>query len=230
MPVQAVLFGAGCGALTVAAAAGLARGTRGSRLFGALAGVVDAAMITTAAFYLHTTRVGKFQVWQRVLGELALRGDETVLDLGCGRGALLVAAAKLLPRGRAIGVDIWRADQTANSPAHTLSNAAAENVVDRVEVHTADITDLPFDADSFDLVVSNAVIHNVSSAAGRRRAIDEAARVLRPGGRLAIADLRATRQYAEQLREMGWAWMVKLWPAAMSVGGCGGAVRGCPLT
>jgi arsenite methyltransferase len=54
------------------------------------------------------------------------------------------------------------------------------------------------------VIVSNLAIHNIPERAGRRRALDEAVRVLRPGGRLAIADLWETRQHAEHLRALGW--------------------------
>ena len=139
-----------------------------------------------------------------ILDGLRLRGDETLLDLGCGRGAVLLTAAKLLPNGRAIGVDIWRADQTDNSAQNTLRNAELEGVADRVEVRTADITDLPFDDNSVDVIVSSLVVHNISNPAGRPKAISEAARVLRPCGRLVLADIWATRRHVRQLRELGW--------------------------
>ena len=198
---QATFWAAVCAGLTATTAIAWAKG---QRLAAVVAGLVNANLVATAVFYLHTTRVGKFHAWARVLDELALHGDETVLDLGCGRGAVLLAAAKRLPRGRAIGVDLWRADQSGNSPEQTLTNAALEEVADRVEVHTADITELPFDDGSVDVVVSSLVIHNLPDRAAREAAMREAARVLRPGGRLAIADLWATRQHAAQLREMGW--------------------------
>jgi O-methyltransferase involved in polyketide biosynthesis/precorrin-6B methylase 2 len=145
-----------------------------------------------------------FEVWGRILDGLSLRGDETLLDIGCGRGAVLLTAAKLLPAGRAIGVDLWRADQTGNSVHQTLANAAAENVADRVEVCTADITDLPFDDDSVDVIVSSLVIHNLPSPECRAQAVREVARVLRPGGKLVIADLWATHRHENLLRELGW--------------------------
>jgi arsenite methyltransferase len=198
---QAAILGAGCTTLAATATANLAKGRLRPA---ALAGAADAILLTTAALYIHATRVGKFVAWAGVLDELRLRGDERLLDLGCGRGAVLLAAAKRLPRGRAVGVDLWRADQTDNSLQHTLANAAIEHVADRVEVHTGDITALPFADDSVDVIVSNLVIHNIPGRAGRERAIAEAARVLRPGGRLAIADLWATSQHVRQLRALGW--------------------------
>jgi ubiquinone/menaquinone biosynthesis C-methylase UbiE len=117
---------------------------------------------------------------------------------------VLLAAAKWLPRGRAIGVDLWRADQTDNSQHATLANAMLENVADRIEVHTADMTALPLADESVDVIVSSLAIHNIPGPDGRRQALDQAVRVLRPGGRLAIADLWETQHHADRLRELGW--------------------------
>lgn len=154
--------------------------------------------------YLHSTLRGKFAVWADLLNQLHLRGDEQILDMGCGRGAVLLMAAQRLTIGQATGVDLWRSvDQSGNSLEATQRNAIAEGVADRVDVHTGDMTALPFQGDSFDVVVSSLAIHNISGAAGREKAITEAVRVLRPGGRLMIADIRATRQYEAQLVKVG---------------------------
>ena len=129
--------------------------------------------------YLYTTRRGKFAVWAELLGHLNLRGDERILDLGCGRGAVLLLAAQHLTTGRAVGVDLWRrVDQSGNSPDATRRNAVAEGVADRVELHTADMTALPFGDDSFDVVFSSLAIHNIPGRAGREKAVSEAVRVL----------------------------------------------------
>jgi arsenite methyltransferase len=177
---------------------------RGKRLTAALTGASSLGIAASAALYIYATKAGKFEVWNGIFDELQLQGDETVLDMGCGRGAVLLAAAKRLPRGRAIGVDLWQADQTDNSPSATLANAKLENVADRIELHTADMTALPFDDNSVDVIVSSLAIHNIPGHDGRRKALSEAMRVLRPGGRLAIADLWETRQHADQLRDRGW--------------------------
>jgi SAM-dependent methyltransferase len=69
---------------------------------------------------------------------------------------------------------------------------------------TADITDLPFDDNSFDVIVSSVMVHNIPGADARAKAISEAARVLRPGGKLALVDIFYTNHYARQLRELSW--------------------------
>jgi arsenite methyltransferase len=174
--------------------------------------MVSAASLTVAALwmflnagiYVHTTRAGKFAVWAELLDRLELKGDERLLDIGCGRGAVLLMAAQRLPRGRAVGVDFWSTtDQSGNAEQVTRQNAALEGVAKRVELHTADMRQLPFDDGSFDVVVSSLAIHNVSGAGERARALREAARVLKKGGKLAIADIRHAHAYASELEACG---------------------------
>jgi len=145
-------------------------------------------LLAQTSVYLHTTLRGKLRIWERELDRAGLKGDEQLLDLGCGRGVVLIEAARRLPAGRAVGADLWSRDQSGNSLEATLANAAAAGVADRVEVHTADMTALPFLDSSFDIVTSAMAIHNIPSTEGRYRAVDEAIRVLRPGGQLLIAD------------------------------------------
>jgi SAM-dependent methyltransferase len=204
IPAPVLLIGYLLLCLAAAVFAGLLL-VAGRTLSGLLAAVAAVLLIAASVSVWRFSRRGKFEVWARLLTGMDLRGDERVLDLGCGRGAVLLIAAKLLPRGKAVGVDIWRADQTGNSMQATLANADAEGVANRVELHTRDMTDLQFADESFDLVVSNLAIHNLPSNDARRSAIDEAVRVLRPGGRVVIADLGFTRFYATRLRQCGMA-------------------------
>jgi arsenite methyltransferase len=158
----------------------------------------------SASSFFYTTRRGKFLEWERILDRLQVRGDEMVLDMGCGRGAVLNAVARRLTTGRATGVDIWSTrDQSGNAKDVTLRNASLEGVGDRVSIETADMRALPFPHATFDLVVSSLAIHNIPSNADRKRAISEGFRVLKPGGRMAIADIRATAVYADALRTLG---------------------------
>lgn len=157
-----------------------------------------------AALYLYATRRGKFRVWDGLLEDLALRGDEQVLDVGCGRGAVLLAAAARLRTGRATGVDLWRSrDQSGNDERVTRANADAAGVAELVELHTADMTELPFPDGRFDVVLSSIAVHNLPTVDARRVAVTEAVRVLRPGGRIVLVDIRSTARYARWLDELG---------------------------
>jgi arsenite methyltransferase len=92
---------------------------------------------------------------------------------------------------------------TASS--HSAAAALLQGrVADRTEVITADITELPLDDASIDVIVSSLVVHNISDPIACAKAVSEATRVLRPGGRLALADIWATRKHVQQLRDLGW--------------------------
>ena len=157
-----------------------------------------------ALSFYYATRRGKFVVWDSILDGLRLRGDERVLDMGCGRGAVLIAVAKRLTSGRATGIDLWSTrDQSGNASDVTRRNASLEGVLDRIAIETGDMRALPFADGSFDLIVSSLAIHNISSNADRAKAVSEAWRVLKPGGRLVIADIRATALYARTLDALG---------------------------
>ena len=165
---------------------------------------IGIVLVLSVADYLYASRIGKFAVWREILISLDLRGDERVLDVGCGRGAVLLMAAKLLPRGRAVGIDLWKtSDQLGNALEVTRRNAELEGVADRVDLRTGDMRTLPFEAESFDVVLSSLAIHNIPDATGRAKAIDEAVRVLRLGGRVVIVDIGATHEYEARLRELG---------------------------
>jgi arsenite methyltransferase len=170
-------------------------------------------LLQTVASYLYSTRRGKFIVWARLLNNLRLRGDEHVLDMGCGRGAVLCIVAKLVPNGRVVGLDLWRsADQTGNSLDAARRNLHSEGVSARCILETGDMVAMPFADSSFDLVVSNLAIHNIAPEPRRLRALDEAVRVLKPGGDLVIADLMFAGAYAGRLRGLGMTEVRELHP------------------
>jgi arsenite methyltransferase len=164
-------------ALQLAASAATVQALRRGRPALAAASAATAAGVgALTAGSLYSTRRGKFEVWTELLDELDLRGDEHILDIGCGRGAVLLLAAERVPAGRAVGADLWLTrDQSGNSRASTERNALLEGVCDRVELVHADARDLPFEPETFDVVVSNLVIHNIPGDDGRNRALREAA-------------------------------------------------------
>lgn len=166
------------------------------------------------AWMVWDSKYGKVRERERLLDLLTWTGRERVLDVGCGRGLLLIGAAKRLrggvgggQGGRAVGIDLWQQeDLSGNRPEATLENARLEGVGGeggRVEVHTADMRQIPFPDGSFDTVLSMNAIHNIYSAPGRAQAIAEFCRILKPGGVVLIVDIRHIRQYAAALRAGG---------------------------
>jgi arsenite methyltransferase len=133
----------------------------------------------------------------------ALQPGEAVLDLGSGSGTDVFCAAVLVgAAGNVVGVDITD---------EQLDNAARLRDRDgfaQVELVAARIEELPFDDASFDAVLSNGVVNLVPD---KRRVFAEAARVLRPGGRLAIADIVSGRALKERTRRN-----VELWAACIA--------------
>jgi len=145
--------------------------------FWAPAASISLVVLLGAASFTYTTRRGKFVVWAEILDGLQLRGDERVLDMGSGRGAIQLMAAQLVPRGQAVGLDLWlTADQSGNAAAAASRNAESEGVAGNTAFETGDMSKMPFPDNSFDLVVSSLAIHNIHDAATRQRAIDEAVR------------------------------------------------------
>jgi SAM-dependent methyltransferase len=147
---------------------------------------------------------GKMRVRDALLARRSWRGDEVVLDIGAGRGLMAIGAARLVPRGRVIAVDIWRQhDLTGNRPEALLHNAEIEGVSERIEVVTADARKLSLPDDSIDVVLSVLCLHNIEPAADQAAACRETARVLKPGGQAFIGDYIGTAGYAEAFRKLG---------------------------
>lgn len=177
----------------------------GAGFLSAVPVVAGVALLAAVAASIYTSKVGKARLWAKVLDGLDLRGDEHALDVGCGRGLVMIALAHRLPAGHVEGIDIWRSkDQSGNQRIVTEGNAAIEGVDDRVTVHDADMRALPFPDSTFDLVTAGFSLHNVSDPVGRWAALDEMARVLRPGGRIVIADIAKMAEHDRWLRDHGF--------------------------
>jgi arsenite methyltransferase len=147
---------------------------------------------------------GKFRQRERILAKVTWTGSENVLDVGTGRGLLLIGAAKRLTSGHATGIDIWNAeDLSGNGPEALLANIAAEGVTERTTVRSEDARAMGFPDATFDVILSNLCLHNIYDKPGRAKACAEITRVLKPGGTAVISDYKLVREYAKVLGTAG---------------------------
>jgi len=161
-------------------------------------------LLVEGLLYLLYVKKGKLKHRDYILSMHTWRGDEQVLDVGCGRGLLLAGAAKRLTTGKATGIDLWsNVDMGGNSPEATLRNLRIERVSGRCEVLSQSADAMGFPDGTFDVVVSNLCLHNIYDKALREQALKEIARVLRPGGVALLSDYKHTREYARTLTAMG---------------------------
>jgi ubiquinone/menaquinone biosynthesis C-methylase UbiE len=167
-------------------------------------GLAAAYLLGMGFFMLYGSKVGKFKRRERLLDLVPWSGAESVLDVGCGRGLMMIGAAKRLTSGKAVGIDLWQAeDQSGNNPEATISNARLEGVAERVEVQTSDMRTLPFGDGTFDVIVTHWAVHNLYQPEDRKTALKEMARVLKPGGYILLADIEHHDEYAGVLKGFG---------------------------
>ena len=184
--------------------------------------------------YMYATLKGKFKVWDDLLDQNPCPSESPSLDVGCGRGMILLKLAlkkrsimerhnreeagptpltAITPNAKAYGIDIFSSiDQTGNSPNATFKNALALGLTPYVVLHRASFAELPFADDVFGLVTASLVIHNASTKSQRKAGVLECARVVRPGGKLILVDMKGfPSSYEAWLREIGWTDLKRRW-------------------
>jgi arsenite methyltransferase len=173
---------------------------------------IAAFLLGEGCLFLLYVKVGKFKHRDFMLNIHSWRGDEQVLDVGCGRGLLLAGAAKRIlsldpdqiGAGHATGIDVWsNVDMGGNSSAATLHNLTLEGVAHRCTLLSQPAQEMAFPDESFDVIVSNLCLHNIYEKLPRLLALHHIVRVLKPGGIALISDYKRTAEYAAEFVSLG---------------------------
>lgn len=127
------------------------------------------------------------KVHQSLLSHLDFDGNGTLLEVGCGSGALTICAALSWSDCKAVGIDYWGAVWDYSKEL-CEKNARSEGVGDRCAFQRGDANRLDFEDETFDAVISNYVYHNITNASNKQALLKESLRVLKKGGVFALQD------------------------------------------
>ena len=147
------------------------------------------------AFSYHGKRQMSKQIIDGISEYLDIPDGGRGLDVGCGSGALTIAFAKRNPNSFIIGIDRWGKEYSNFSKDLCDNNAIAENVTN-VFFKRGDAANLEFQDETFDLLTSNYVYHNIPSH-NRQDLIMESLRVLKKGGKFVIHDIMSKSKYGD---------------------------------
>ncbi|MEP6465607.1 MAG: class I SAM-dependent methyltransferase [Parafilimonas sp.] len=162
------------------------------------------SLIVGGSLMYAYAKFGKMKHRDRILKLHNWKGDETVLDVGTGLGLLMIGAAKKLTTGKSTGIDIFnKYDLSDNTIEQTKTNAALENVSDKVEILIENILNTNFSNNHFDVILSNLCLHNLYKADERKQACIEINRILKPGGKAIISDFKNTGEYKKTFLSLG---------------------------
>lgn len=131
------------------------------------------------------------------------------LDVGCGSGALTIACAKRNPKATMVGCDIWSGSYKVEFSKKICEDNAKAEGVSNVRFEEGNAVKLPFEDESFDVVTSNYVYHNIMGH-NKQKLLLETLRVLKKGGVFAIHDLIKKSNYGdiekfiEELKKEGY--------------------------
>jgi len=148
------------------------------------------AFILSYSVYQFAPFGGNYQskIHDLIVAKVNGAGKGKILDIGTGSGLLIIKLAKIFPKSFLTGIDYWGGNWEY-SKSQCQQNAEIEGVCDRIEFLKASASDLPFNDDEFDTVVSCLTFHEVKDQSNKTEVMKEALRVLRPGGEFVFLDL-----------------------------------------
>ncbi|PEJ60092.1 SAM-dependent methyltransferase [Bacillus sp. AFS002410] len=146
--------------------------------------------ILSYSIYQFAANGGNYQskIHDLIVSKVNWDGNGKILDIGTGSGSLIIKLAKAFPKSTLTGIDYWGGNWEY-SKAQCQQNAEIEGVANQIDFQKASASELPFNDDEFDLIVSCLTIHEVKDRSNKTDVMKEALRVLKPGGKFVFLDL-----------------------------------------
>ncbi|MFT8459920.1 MAG: class I SAM-dependent methyltransferase [Liquorilactobacillus ghanensis] len=175
--------------------------------FDTVSAIIVLVLILCGLKYMHTSIICKYEIMQSIVNNIHLKNDSKILDAGCGHDAFMLQFNKQAASiSEIIGIDIWsNKDQGSNSIEATQKIIDSSNLSNKVKLKTANILDMPFNDNEFDLIISSLVLHNIKPFEKRKEALVNIARVQKQKGQLVIMDIGyETSKYVRILKDLGY--------------------------
>lgn len=187
-----------------------------SRIFTGVAGILFLIVLIYTLYMWRCRNIFDFkkgglmgEVHAYLVDHLDWDGRGSLLDIGCGSGALTVRCAKRFPEAKLTGIDYW-GTEWSYAKEQCERNARLEGVQGRTHFQKGDAAKLDFADGTFDAAVSNFVFHEVRTQPDKRMVVREALRIVKKGGSFSFQDLFAQKQlygdmeeFLEELRREG---------------------------
>src|SRR5690606_4317404 len=169
--------------------------------------------------FIRYLQAARSRIRDRIVNAVRWRGDEQVLDVGTGSGVMLFGCAKQLTTGKVIGIDLYLPNAGGGTAEIFWKNARLEGLEQKVELQNVDARHMPFENQSFDVIVSSLVLHHIGhSNADREQALREIVRVLKPGGTIALVDIASMiNPAADYLRQSGITGIERIGRAVVTI-------------
>jgi len=148
------------------------------------------------------------KIYNLLLDYITFNGEGKILDIGCGEGTFIVKMAKKYPNAKFTGIDYWE-NVWGYSKESCIKKAKNEGISNRVIFQKASASKLPFKDETYDLIVSNFVFHEVKDEKDKKQLIKEALRVLKMGGSFVFQDMFLSKYFYGQQNDL--LNEIKLW-------------------
>ncbi len=189
------------------------------RLVGAPIAFVGLYIGTSYIFLYEKALKRRGDNWSKIAEFSQLKGNEKVLEVGCGTGIGSISLAKKLPRSKIVGIDIFKG-VSGKSPESAMRNAQIEGVADRVDFRYGNALKIPYADETFDLVTMGSVLHELHSEKDKTKALREIYRVLKPGGKFVTLEILRNKKLALCVLAFALVWKPKeYWPTLIERGG-----------
>lgn len=174
---------------------------------GVIAGIFFLIVLVFALYMGKCRRTFAFEggglmgeIHEFLVSHLPWEGSGSLLDIGCGAGALTIRCAKRFPKAKLTGMDFWGKEWNY-AKEQCEKNALAEGVSERIVFEQGDAAKLRYPAEAFDAAVSNFVFHEVRTQPDKRLVVKEALRVVKKGGAFAFQDMFEHRELYGDMKE-----------------------------